>query len=146
MDNTCVIINFLTVVRSIQKQFSTKAFKDLLENVIYNAKRVSSPTMIHFVFDSYIELTIKGSETLKRGLHATYEFADIYPCTALPSMMDSFWQSDSNKRKLTQPAFTCSKLTIEILEQGVNWGPSPTLNTKLIYWTILEKAKSLITT
>ena len=99
MDNTCVIINFLTVVRSIQKQFSIKAFKDLLDNVIYNAKRVSSPTMIHVVFDSYIELTIKDSETLKRVLHATHEFADIYRCTALPSMMDSFWESDSNKRK-----------------------------------------------
>ena len=64
MGNTCVIIDFIAVVRSIQKQFSAKTFKDLLDNLIYNAKRVSSPTMIHFVFDIYIELTIKDSERL----------------------------------------------------------------------------------
>ena len=56
--------------------------------------------MIHFVFDSYIPLAIKDSESLKRGLHITYELVDIYPCTALPLMMGSFWESDSNKRKV----------------------------------------------
>ena len=54
--------------------------------------------MIHFVFDRYVELKIK--ERLKRKLHGTYELSDTYPCAALPSMMDSFWGSDSNKRKL----------------------------------------------
>ena len=62
MGNTCVIIDLMAVVRSIQKQFSAKIFKDLLDNVIYNAKRVSSLSMVHFAFDSYIELTIKHSE------------------------------------------------------------------------------------
>ena len=100
MDKTCVIIDFMAVVRSIQKQIFAKIFKDLLDNVIYYAKSVSSPTMIHFVFDSYIELTIKDLERLKRGLRVTYELADIYSCTALPSMMDSFWESNSNERKL----------------------------------------------
>ena len=104
MDNTCVIIDFMALVRSIQKQFFTKTFKDLLDNVIYNARRVSSPTMIHF-FYSYIELTIKDLERLKRRLHVTYELADIYPCTALPSMMDLFWKSDSNKRKFIDCAY-----------------------------------------
>ena len=47
-----------------------------------------------------MEFTIKHSETLKQGLRGTYESADIYPCTALPSIMDAFWESDSNKRKL----------------------------------------------
>ena len=52
----------MTVARLIQKQFSAKTFKDLLDNVIYNAKRVSSPAMIYFAFDNYIELTIKNLE------------------------------------------------------------------------------------
>ena len=47
-----------------------------------------------------MEFTIKHSETLKQGLRGTYESADIYPCTARPSIMDAFWESDSNKRKL----------------------------------------------
>ena len=64
MGNAYVIIDFMTVVRSIQKQRSAKNLKDLLDNVIYNAKRVSSSVMIHFVFDSYIELTTKDSERL----------------------------------------------------------------------------------
>ena len=37
----------MAVVRSIQKQFSAKTFKDLLDSAIYNAKRVSCPTMIN---------------------------------------------------------------------------------------------------
>ena len=76
-----------------------KTFKDLFDNVIYNTKRVSTPTMIHFVFDSYIKLTVKDSERLKRGLHVTYELADIYPCTALPSMMDLFWEFRFKQKK-----------------------------------------------
>ena len=99
------MIDFMAVVRSIQKQFCAKTFKDFLGNVIYNAKRVSSPTMIQIFFDSYIELTIKDLERLKRGLHVTYELVDIYACTALLSMMDSIGESDSNKRKLIDCAY-----------------------------------------
>ena len=61
MDNIYVIIDLLAVVRSIQKHFFTKTIKDLLDNVIYDTKRVSSPKTIHFVFDSYNDLTIKDS-------------------------------------------------------------------------------------
>ena len=83
-----------------RQKLSVKIIKDLLDNVIFNAKGVSSPRMIHFVFDRYVESKIKDSERLKRKLHGTYELSDIYPCAALPSMMDSFYGSDSNKRKL----------------------------------------------
>ena len=31
---------------------------------------------------------MKDSERLKREFRAMYEFANIYTCTALPSMMD----------------------------------------------------------
>ena len=103
--NTCIIIDFMVVIISIQKQFFPKTFKDLLHNVIYNAKRVIFPKMIHFVFDSYIELTIKDLERCKRGIHVTYEVAYIYPCTGRPSMIDSFWESNSKKRKLIDSAF-----------------------------------------
>ena len=44
--------------------------------------------IIHFVFHSYIELTMKDLERLKREFRVMYEFANIYTCTALPSMMD----------------------------------------------------------
>ena len=76
-----------------------QTFKDLFDNVIYDSKRVSSSTMIHFVFDIYIELIMKYSERLRRELYVMYEPADIYPCTALPSMMDSFWESSWKRRK-----------------------------------------------
>ena len=105
MGNPCVIIGFMVVIISIQKEFFPKTFKDLLHNVIYNAKRVISPKMIHFVFDSYIKLTIKDLERCKRGIHVTYEVAYIYPCIARPSIIDSFWESNSNKRKLIDSAF-----------------------------------------
>ena len=100
MDTTCIIIDFMAIVRLIKKQFSVKTFKDLLVNVTYNAKRVSSSTMIHFDFDSYIKLTIKDSERLKQGLHVTNELADIYLCTVLPSMMDSFGNLIQTKENL----------------------------------------------
>ena len=90
MSNTCVIINFMTMIRSIQKQFSAKTFTGLIENNVYYAKRISSLTMVNFVFDIYIKLIKQDLDRLKWGLHVTYEIADIYPCIALPSMRDSF--------------------------------------------------------
>ena len=56
MGNTCLIFDFMGVVRSTQKQFSAKNFKDWLENGIYKAKRANSPTMISLVFHSCIKL------------------------------------------------------------------------------------------
>ena len=61
--------------------------------------------MIQLVFDSYVKPTIKDSQRISRGLDATFELADIQPCTALPSIMDSFWESDVNKRKLIDCAY-----------------------------------------
>ena len=60
-------------------------------------------SFIHF-FNSYI-VNSKDLERCKRGIQVTYELAYIYPCTARPSMMDSYWESNSNKRKLVDCAY-----------------------------------------
>ena len=60
---------------------------------------------IQFAFDSYLELTVKDSERRKRGSSITYELVDLMPSTSLPSMMDNFWKSENNKRKLINAAY-----------------------------------------
>ena len=42
MKNTSVLVDFMAMVRFTQKQFIAKTFQDLLDNVIYYAKRVCS--------------------------------------------------------------------------------------------------------
>ena len=42
--------------------------------------------------------------------------AVIFPAIMMPNFTEKI-----RKRKITQPAFTCSKLTIETLEQGVKY-------------------------
>ena len=60
---------------------------------------------IQFVFDSYLELTVEDSERRRRGSSITYELVDLIPSTSLPSMMDNFWKSENNKRKLINAAY-----------------------------------------
>ena len=105
MDNNCVIVDFMAAVRSVHKQCIAQNIGQLLDNVAHLAKTVCSTGLIQFIYDSYIDLTIKDSERIRRGLTVSYKLAEVQPSTAIPSMMDSFWESESNKRKLIDCAY-----------------------------------------
>ena len=61
--------------------------------------------MIQFIFNNYIDLTIKDSERIRRGTDVTDELSEIQPMAILPAMMDSFWESDENKKLLIDCAY-----------------------------------------
>ena len=105
IEKTCVIVDFMSVIRSNHNQSSAKNFKELLDSVVLMAEKVVPSTMIQFVFDSYIDLTIKDSERIRRGTSVTYEIMELNPMTLLPKLMNSFWESDANKERLISCAY-----------------------------------------
>ena len=87
--HTSVIVDFMSAMRSNQIQAGVGNFKQLLDRVLYSATTVCSSVMTQFIFDSYIDLTIKDSERIRRGTDTTYEFSEIQTATTLPSMIPS---------------------------------------------------------
>ena len=105
LNSPCIVIDFMSVIRSISKESNLRKFKELLEYIVKSAKLVCPSTMMQFIFDSYVDLTVKDSEKIRRGTSIAYELADIRPTTTLPSMMEKFWESESNKSKLVSCAY-----------------------------------------
>ena len=56
--------------------------------------------VVHFVFDSYIENSIKLSERLKRYKKTAISFHVIYEDTDIPEQDKLFWGSNQNKTLL----------------------------------------------
>ena len=57
---------------------------------------------IDFIFDSYIEGSVKDSERLRRTQKPPVLYSNITLESKLPRDMDSFWPSAANKAKLEQ--------------------------------------------
>ena len=105
LNSPCIVIDFMSVIRFISKESNLRKFIELLDYIVKSAKLVCPSTMMQFIFDSYVDLTVKDSEKIRRGTSITYELADIRPTTTLPSMMEKFWESESNKSKLVSCAY-----------------------------------------
>ena len=95
----------MSVVRQFLKYSDMKTFKGLHYKNLNVGKSIFSMKAIQFVFDSYLELTVKDSERRRRGNSITYELVDLLPSTSLPSMIDNFGKSENNKRKLINAAY-----------------------------------------
>ena len=65
-----------------------------LDNLCKNANRID------FVFDAYLDGSVKDSERARRSEKPPIEINSIDFETPLPTDMDTFWGSASNKRKL----------------------------------------------
>ena len=87
-------------------------------------------TRIDFVFDTYIENSVKDSERGRRSRSRAIDMGYLACATPLPVDMDSFWSSSNNKTKLQQllreqlvdlPSGRCSA---ELVVSGVG-GESP---------------------
>ena len=83
------------------KTKTLKAFGDLcdktLKMVLIKATKASR---IDFVFDTYIEGSIKDAERVRRSTQKAIEINNIVAETRLPVDMETFWSSNSNKTKL----------------------------------------------
>ena len=100
-----IIIDFMSFVRGQVVNYNTFKTFDLLFTEIYKRCTDISPhQLIQFVFDSYIDYSLKGSEREIRNSSGTIELAKIEGQTRLPQQMDKFWGSSKNKRMLQQYA------------------------------------------
>jgi len=73
-------------------------FCDSLMNLVqHTSKRASK---IDFVFDSYLERSIKDSERQKKKKKSSIELLEIERKTPLPVEMDRFWPSSIYKANL----------------------------------------------
>ena len=72
------------------------AFMDMVNHMSVNAKRID------YVFDTYLEDSVKGGERARRSACAPIEINILKEDTPIPVSMESFWASSSNKAKLQQ--------------------------------------------
>ena len=71
-----------------------QTFSELVSAKCRNAQRID------FVFDSYVEGSVKDNERQRRKSKTPIVLSDITNDTRLPKDMDSFWPSADNKVKL----------------------------------------------
>ena len=60
-----VIVDFMSVVQQFAKYSDIKTFKELFDKTLNNRTTICSMNTMQFVFDSYIDMTIKDSERLE---------------------------------------------------------------------------------
>ena len=82
-----------TVMYKTFEQY-TNAYFAQIDNLCLNANS------IHFVFDTYLNRSVKDSERIRRSTTPAVEISNINQETLLPLEFDSFWDSNENKKKL----------------------------------------------
>ena len=99
--STCVVVDFMSFQRSaVLKASINPDFGKLIVNSQLSKMLSSYPnTLFHIVFDSYVSKSLKGSERERRA-GDTLELAKIDAKTKVPTQMEKFWGSSSNKVKL----------------------------------------------
>ena len=93
---THVIIDFMSSTR--HNQAYTK-FGDMV-NAAHLSSTEFKTTMTLIAYDSYVELSLKEGERLRRACEDTIDVIEIKEDTPLPKQMPPFWALSSNKVKL----------------------------------------------
>lgn len=89
-------------VRKIRTS-SLRTFGDFCEVFLKTVIGLSvNASRIDFVFDSYIEGSVKDSERQRRTLRPPIEYSNLNPETKLPKEMNSVWASSGNKARLEE--------------------------------------------
>lgn len=99
---TFYVVDFIANVRKLILN-ALKTFGDLARSflsMILNLSR--NADTIHFVYDTYIDGSIKESEEWEDAINLLENLTAIDELTSLPVDMSSFWASGSNKTKLQQ--------------------------------------------
>ena len=96
---TCVVDVMANIRRTNTK--NVKSFKEFLDTFLTSVLSLCRhASRIDFVFDSYIEGSVKDSERLRRSDHKPIEIANLTLLTPMPKDLTTFWSSNSNKMKL----------------------------------------------
>ncbi|KAG8196935.1 hypothetical protein JTE90_027638 [Oedothorax gibbosus] len=91
------------------RQLKTKemqTFKNLIDQLWNNASNYKRIKRIDFVFDSYVEHSLKEGERERRRNVDPIELIKIEQDTPIPIQMDRFWSSCKNKEMLQSAAAT----------------------------------------
>ena len=100
---THVFLDFMSKVRQFPNLRSTFTnFGGVIQEVFNGAQRVCpSMAMLHIVFDSYKELSIKEGERIRRAAeNNAVDLAIIDESVPIPHQLDKFWASSVNKQNL----------------------------------------------
>ncbi|KAH3897520.1 hypothetical protein DPMN_021708 [Dreissena polymorpha] len=98
---THVIVDFMSKMRQMpDAQFSTLG--GAINAVINLASSIcQGPEYIHLVLDSYVKMSFKECERLRRGDEATgIAIIDISRDIPIPQQLNTFWASKESKRNL----------------------------------------------
>lgn len=99
-ENTTSIIDVMACLRRMRLS-TVKTFGDLCTNFLDMAHGLSiNSNCIDFIFDTYVEDSVKGSERARRCNCSPIDLNVICAKTPLPVTMDAFWASSTNKAKL----------------------------------------------
>ena len=93
--NTVYLIDVMANVRKIRANAKeTKTFGEFVHSFLTYIQNIAKrASRIDFVFDSYIDKTIKDSERQKRAKTSAIELSKIDRQTPLPIQMETFWAS-----------------------------------------------------
>ena len=99
--HTTYLIDVMACMRRVRVKslksfgdFISKGFFDIIQNICRRASRID------FVFDTYLDGSIKDSERKRRSSNKPIEINSVTEETPLPIDMDTFWPSSGNKIKL----------------------------------------------
>ena len=79
--------------------------------------RKNPSKVMHLVFDSYLEQSLKAMEREKHGKHGVIHLAKIEYNAPIPQKMSKFWASDKNKallQKFTKDVLLDLRKSLEI--------------------------------
>ena len=100
VDTTHVIVDFMSKVR----QLPLPQFADLgsvIDAVITSSACLCQSEFVHLVLDSYIEMSLKEGERMRRTDSTTgINIVGMNRETPIPQQLDKFWASQQNKQNL----------------------------------------------
>ena len=93
-----VFVDFMSFARChLTMQAPDTTFEMLVTQIISAILRKHCGRIIHLVFDSYVELSLKGNERKQREKQGAIYLSKIDRNTPVPQQMDKFWSSNRNK-------------------------------------------------
>lgn len=97
---TAVVVDYMSQLRMV-KISSMQNFGEVVQIVLQIPKFVCTLQELHIVFDSYLELSVKECERIRRmSTSGTIDLSCIQNSTPIPVQLDRFWSSTSNKMNL----------------------------------------------
>ena len=113
---TKLLVDFMSMIRRMLLS-ELVVFEELLTARWRKAKSICQFQELHWIFNSYIENSIKEGERKRRLAGQPIELVVIQEDTRIPVQRDRFWSCSSNKEKVQE--LCRSSLTRLAIEAGI---------------------------